>query len=271
MYLKQLEAIRIRELGTIMQLMQLETPAGARILEIGAGTGWQAQIISQAGFAVDAIDMPSSVYAPDRVFPIRNYDGHRIPFAEATFDVVYSSNVLEHVAHAKAFQREIHRVLKPDGIAIHVVPSGSWRLWSNITHYPYIARRVFNTLIGDQPTEKCSEIDNVSASSTRPLRSILSRALIPPRDGEIGNALTEIYYFSRHRWNRMFRDNGWKIERCVANHLLYTTYDAFGAKLSLSSRKRLSRFLGSSCHIYLLRPTGYSGSAMQDDSRVLKP
>jgi hypothetical protein len=64
------------------------------VLDIGAGTGVQAQMMTGAGYAVEAIDMPTSVYANDGVFPIHDYDGHRIPFPEATFDVVCSSNVL---------------------------------------------------------------------------------------------------------------------------------------------------------------------------------
>jgi SAM-dependent methyltransferase len=54
-----------------------------------------------------------------------NHDLRRgIPFPEGSADVVYASHVLEHLArkHALPFMREIHRVLKPDGIIRIVVP-----------------------------------------------------------------------------------------------------------------------------------------------------
>src|SRR5262249_25296470 len=73
-------------------------PAGARILEIGAGTGKQALELQRRGFEVTAVEIADSNYAAHRVFPIKDYDGRTIPLADASVDVVFSSNVLEHVA-----------------------------------------------------------------------------------------------------------------------------------------------------------------------------
>ena len=48
----------------------------------------------------------------------------RLPFADNSFDVVYSSHVLEHFAPdtAQALLRECHRILKPNGILRTVLP-----------------------------------------------------------------------------------------------------------------------------------------------------
>ena len=54
-----------------------------------------------------------------------NHDlNKRLPFADASFEVVYHSHVLEHLtkAHGKAFVGECYRVLKPGGILRVVVP-----------------------------------------------------------------------------------------------------------------------------------------------------
>ena len=45
-----------------------------------------------------------------------------LQFADASFDVVYCSHVLEHVPDDRKAMRELHRVLKRDGVAIVVVP-----------------------------------------------------------------------------------------------------------------------------------------------------
>ncbi len=49
----------------------------------------------------------------------------RFPFADASFDVVYSSHVLEHFPRAttEGILRECHRVLKPGGIIRTVLPN----------------------------------------------------------------------------------------------------------------------------------------------------
>jgi SAM-dependent methyltransferase len=45
-----------------------------------------------------------------------------IAFPDQTFDVIYCSHVLEHVANDRKAMREFHRVLKRDGWAILLVP-----------------------------------------------------------------------------------------------------------------------------------------------------
>ena len=259
MSLDQLEKIRRFELVRILAVLKQNMPQGGRVLELGAGTGWQAQAIVEAGYDVEAIDMPTSTYVDDRVFPVRDYDGYTIPFPDNSFDAVFSSNVLEHVAHADAFQAEIRRVLKPEGFALHVVPSGSWRLWSNIAHYPYILKAILRRLSGQAGVVEgvtCGTKELVSATP----RSVLRRIFVPNRDGEIGNAFTEIYHFSRWSWNRLFCRNGWLLESRNTNGLFYTAYSVLGESLPIAVRAHLSRILGGSCHIYVLRLKDASGS-----------
>src|SRR5262249_22552432 len=45
-----------------------------------------------------------------------------IQFSDATFDVIYCSHVLEHVRNDRRAMREFHRVLKPAGWAVLLVP-----------------------------------------------------------------------------------------------------------------------------------------------------
>lgn len=57
-------------------------------------------------------------------------DGTRLPFPDATFDLVLSHAVIEHVADPRAYLQEARRVLKPDGVffletAPYLSPSGA--------------------------------------------------------------------------------------------------------------------------------------------------
>ena len=72
--LDHLDAIRGAELDKIASLF----PTGARVLEIGAGTGKQALELQRRGFEVTAIEVADSNYAAHRVFPIKDYDGRTI-------------------------------------------------------------------------------------------------------------------------------------------------------------------------------------------------
>jgi len=213
-----LENIRTCELDTVLRLL----PAGGRILEIGAGTGWQANSLKHRGYEVHAIDLPASNYRENRIWPVIDYDGKNIPFADNTFDVIFSSNALEHIPHIREFQEELHRVLKPAGIAIHVIPSGSWRFWTNVAFF------------------------------------LTVWTFSAPHGEHAKNSFTEIFYFSHRWWARLFTDTGWQVAAYRPNKLFYTGCSIMDARLNIALRKKLSYILGSSCHIFILRENNSS-------------
>lgn len=243
--LEHLESIRKREIEMVLPLIR----PGSVVLEIGAGAGWQARILADHRCSVSAIDVPGGYYDGNRVWEIVNYDGVHIPFPDASFDVVFSSNVLEHIPDIEAFLTEIGRVLKAEGVAIHMLPSGNWRWWSNLTYYPFLLREILTKLRGGV----VSGGDHERPAAPRSFGRLVKRLFIAPRHGEQGNALSEIYSFSRFRWSRLFRATGWEIERYFPNHLFYTGYSAFDSVLSMTTRTRLSQFLGSAGHVFVLR------------------
>ena len=211
--LAHLEAIRLYELTCVID----SVPPDGRLLEIGAGTGWQAKELQNKGYDVSAIDLLTSNLRDNRIWPVVDYDGKMIPFEDNTFDIVFSSNVLEHVLHVHEFQVEIHRVLRPGGMAIHVLPSSCWRFWTNVTE-------------------------------------ILKNWRLPLVHGEhAGNAFVEIYTFGSWSWRRLFEETNWIIEVQKPIKLFYTGCSIMDSRLSINTRKKMSRFMGSSCHLFVLK------------------
>lgn len=247
MNLQHLRELREHELQQVVSLL----PPGSSVLEIGAGAGWQAKALADLGFDVQAIDVAESTYAEHQIWPVQIYDGHRIPFPDRWFDVVFSSNVLEHVPHVEAFQAEIRRVLKPGGIAIHVVPSGSWRFWTSLSHYADLLRN----LKGDWE----GSCDASLHERARWLARRIRESLLPPRHGERGNVVTEIFFFSRWFWVPFFRRAGWRVVARKSNGLLYTGYQIFALRLSVHARRLLSYLGGSACTIYVLQKGSSNG------------
>jgi SAM-dependent methyltransferase len=47
-----------------------------------------------------------------------------IPFKDGTVDVIATRSVLEHLADSTSLFAEIHRVLRPGGVCLHVFPTG---------------------------------------------------------------------------------------------------------------------------------------------------
>jgi SAM-dependent methyltransferase len=243
--------IREAELAEALPLL----PGGARILELGAGDGWQANELARAGFQVTAVDVgpPSSDV---QHFPVSRYDGRSLPFEAGSFDAIYSSNVLEHVADFGAIQREVARVLRPGGHAVHCVPSAGWRFWTTAGHPLYAARWALR-LSGMSALPKTAAAGAALArASGDGFAKLLWLGLVPQRHGEHGNALTEVRLFSRSGWNRRFRETGWDVVRVAATRLFYTGNELFGIGLGNAARRRLAAAFGSSTWIYVLRPAG---------------
>ena len=254
-----LETVRLSELETVLSRLKEKTPVRKQLLEIGAGAGWQAHALAENGYTVEAIDIETNTYAQHKVWPVLSYDGRHMPFREGTFDVVFSSNVLEYIRPWTAFQEEMQRVLKPDGLAIHLVPGTSWRLWTNVAHYPVIAgivakaiyRRV--TCLTDRGNPTNGNDDPSLTRSRVPRRNHFKMAIMPEPNGAEGNAFTELYRFSRSRWTRAFERTGWTVVETSSNRLFYSGYALFGFALSMRARKYLSYVLGGSCHLFVLK------------------
>ena len=254
MNIEWLNMLRHFEMEKIMSVLHVDS--GASILEIGAGTGYQARLLHDHGFNVRAIDVGSSNYRQWQVYPVEEYDGVHIPAADGEFDIIFSSNVLEHIRHVERFLSfETKRVLKDDGIAIHVVPSATWRFWSIVSHYIDIPARLCRFAKNRMASNSIIKPSDDSANDIQE-RTTSQRVLsyiFPLRHGERGNTLFEIYFFSRVGWSKLFKTTGWEIVERVSSGIFYTGAGIGGSKLSLSMRVRLALFLGSATHIYILK------------------
>jgi SAM-dependent methyltransferase len=253
----QLDALRRAEVERVVAWF----PPGARILELGAGTGQQSGELAARGFDVAAIELAASNYADDRQFPITDYDGAHIPFPDRSFDIVYSSNVLEHVPDLAQIHREVRRVLRCDGRAVHILPTHSWRLWTTISAFPtgIQCAAASRSQLRPRSPPSLSEARRLIGAGLR-----IGRHLAAPfwqrRHGERGNLLTETWLFRPEWWRRNFRENGFEILRDEPMGLFYTGNMTFGARWSLARRARLARVLGSACHIFELHPIADRGA-----------
>ena len=109
--------------------------AGKRILDLGCGSGYGAASLADAAESIVAVDISSEAielaaqrYRTANLSFRQIHAGDALPFADETFDVVLSFQVIEHVADEAAYLREARRVLKPGGKMIIVTPDRSLRL-----------------------------------------------------------------------------------------------------------------------------------------------
>jgi 2-polyprenyl-3-methyl-5-hydroxy-6-metoxy-1,4-benzoquinol methylase len=249
--LHDLETIRDTEMDIVLE-RHASAFANAAILEIGAGNCRQLKSLEKLTRLAVGIDIPASDYQPESNTKFVRYDGSRIPFNSGSFDVIYSSNVMEHVADERQLHDEMRRILRSNGVAIHVVPSSSWRLWTTLTYFLVLPKLVGNFL-------RRAHHESGQASANKPQRQkslwMIGLDLIcPQRHGERGNRFTEWWHFRKDSWYRRFEELGWIVESVEGTGLFYTGYLVGTRLIPIKMRKRLSRVMGSSCFIFILTP-----------------
>jgi SAM-dependent methyltransferase len=237
---------------------------GMRVLEIGGGSGYQASILASWGCDVVSIDLPNRDAPEVSYYSVQDYDGVTLPFVSDRFDIIFSSNVLEHIQPLPPMFAEMHRVLKPEGLAIHILPSPAWRLWTSLSYYPHVFKRLTRIFHGQQqPKEGVASTPRETNSSSHPgslISHVIRQALLIQPHGEYPNALSELYYFSKSRWLRVFRENGFDIEQVTNNQLFYTGYMLF-PEIKMETRRTIAHFLGSACQVYIMHHHKYRKGA----------
>ncbi|MGA2081625.1 MAG: methyltransferase domain-containing protein [Holophaga sp.] len=115
--------------GVLKGLVEHGALSGAaRVLDVGCGTGnYMAALEQAAGCEVWGLEPSEGMRAKALAqFPrarVREGQAERLEFPEAWFDLVFSVDVIHHVADRAAHYREAFRVLKPGGRACTVTDS----------------------------------------------------------------------------------------------------------------------------------------------------
>lgn len=99
---------------------------GHSVLDVGGGPGYFAQEFANRGvpyFSVEP-DVGEMSAADIQVTASVRGSGLELPFRDAAFDVVYSSNVAEHVPEPWRMGEEMLRVVRPGGLVVF-----SYTIW----------------------------------------------------------------------------------------------------------------------------------------------
>jgi SAM-dependent methyltransferase len=105
------------------ELCHSVVPAGARILEVGAGADNPTSRFLATLGDLHGIDPDPAVRNNPALSSATALESARYPYADAAFDVCVSNYVLEHVAEPALHFSEVARVLKPRGVYCFRTPN----------------------------------------------------------------------------------------------------------------------------------------------------
>lgn len=110
-------------------------------LDFGCGGGQKTAIVSsKSNIPLTAIDISKNslirAISKSNITGVRA-NGEVLPFKSSSFDYVVSNDCIEHIPNDIKALSEIHRVLKPNGIAVINVPN-EWDLRNFMSDFGYI-------------------------------------------------------------------------------------------------------------------------------------
>jgi methionine biosynthesis protein MetW len=116
-------------------LETLEPRPGGVLLDLGCADGEVTARIARGTqvariVGVELIDRLADAARARGIEVVSADLNARLPFDDASFDVIHSNQVIEHLANTDNFLREIRRLLKPDGYA--VVSTNNLASWHNV-------------------------------------------------------------------------------------------------------------------------------------------
>ena len=97
---------------------------GMKMLEPGCGRGEFLSNFEKLGLDVVGVDISEEAQNFGHQFDVLQCDveSEPLPFADATFDIIYSKSFIEHLYYPERYLKEAHRVLKPGGLLLTLVP-----------------------------------------------------------------------------------------------------------------------------------------------------
>lgn len=231
-------------------------------LEIGAGDGTQSRMIKKFTKFLYSSDFNKKRLLTKEIPGIeyKICDAQKINsyFDEKQFDMIISSNLLEHIPDVKSVLSGIKSILKDEGISIHCIPNPFWKLTQLIFFYPDLIFRVIKKIIKfpfkkDNPLKKGlfyikadALFDNNPGSQRKYSR------LWPSVHGISKNIFEEFLYFRKSHWVKELEDSGFEVIRIVNGPC------SLGYELKLGLLMGFLESLGfSSEYIYVIQKKGF--------------
>lgn len=203
-FFERARAARRREVAFLERDVPFASFAGQRMLEVGCGAGFDAFDLCRHGADYVGVDLvpenPARTAAHLAAFgynpPVLVADAESLPFADDSFDVVFSMGVLHHTPDMAAALRHIARTLRPGGeLWLFVYNRNSFFYWVRLFLYDHLLTLGFRKRT---MADRLATIERTTAETT---------------------PLVRVY--TRRRLRRLLAGTGFHVEHIVARKLVW--------------------------------------------------
>ncbi len=125
-FFADLDQYHFEKLHHLLDLIHFDEWSGKDVLDVGCGAGVEVVRFARAGARVTGVDIAASAVALARQnleqqglrATLEVSDGEQLPFPDASFDLVFAHGVVQYTGDDRRMVAEIHRVLRPGGLAV---------------------------------------------------------------------------------------------------------------------------------------------------------
>jgi SAM-dependent methyltransferase len=212
-----------------------------------------SNILSESGF-----DMTATDPAPREPlkYNVQQMNGYDIKFEDSSFDIILSSNVLEHIDDLPKAFTEMKRVLKPGGVMIHSVPTVYCNLATMIVQPLAYFKNLFLLFSGkakikvNKNRSKLFQVLHywykIVFNFINPLRILISKG-----HGVSRNRFWALYIWRRAYWKEKFNNSDLEIETVVKVPYLFSMHQVFPFRMDKFRHKIGNKY--NSVDIYCLK------------------
>ena len=194
-------------------------------LEVGAGDGYQTSVMAPKFTSFTSTDLNF-----DRIrirLPLVEYiksdaDNFSKMFPCESFDVIFTSSVLEHLSNPDNFLIDSKYYLRKGGYAIHVVPTRFMKVAYMLLFYPNLVVLILEKIINLSKGGKLFNGGAVKSENNlndigilRQKSGKFRKLFLPSVHGMYKSHKDEFVEWSRTKWEEMFNRTGYNIVKQI--------------------------------------------------------
>jgi|SRR3989338_1055273 len=111
--------------GKLIAFSFVEDGMEKQALDIGCRDGYWTEKLKKKGYTVSALDLE-----PQYSSALKHNVEDGLPFDDKSFDLVWCTEVIEHLQRPEYLLNEVERILKPNGLSILTTPNSGWWLYA---------------------------------------------------------------------------------------------------------------------------------------------
>jgi len=125
-FFADLDQYHFEKLHHLLNLVHFDEWKGKDVLDVGCGAGVEVVRFARAGARVTGVDIAQSAITLAQQnldqqglqARLDVVDGEQLPYPDGSFDLVFAHGVVQYTGDDARMVAEIHRVLRPGGLAI---------------------------------------------------------------------------------------------------------------------------------------------------------